>query len=952
MTRKILVQCLLWMSLLPIIAHAQSNAIDGAVAGYVTESSGAAIPSARVTLLNTSTNVSQDTMADTHGYYRFPLVGVGSYTLTVTAPGFDRFVRKEIVVSLGQLARNDVTMQIGQVSQTVTVTATPAILETGDAVIGTVLDRKEIADLPIPSRNLFNFQLLAPGVMGIATSTFSTTQFTFGGNEQAQWNLDGLDNTQKEFNRQIRIIIVTPEAVQQTQTLSCCYSAEFGHAAGGQVNVLLKDGTNNLHGSALYQFRPNSLQTIPTLSTVNPPSRSWQDGAGTLGGPIRKDKLFYFLQYERNPYWLPASITISPSSAAALGLPASQVGYSPFGETYQTFVSKVTFNLGQKSTGYVRYALFTNAQPVNSSGLTIPQAGTDFHDHMNGGGAQLATAFNQRWLNEFRIGVNERDTSDFPPSLNDSNGAFVNITGVANIGYDPLNTTSTTERTLDVLDNVTYTRGHSTFKFGGEVEHTYFLHRSPINRAFQFGGLSAQNGRAAVSPLDQYLRTVAGDIDPATGQPYTYTYFQENGGNPILSTGFTFPGGFVQDEYRVTPNLLLNAGLRYDVILFPEFDAQAPFALSRSINNDYGDLAPRIALTYSPSWLKKTVIRAAYGIYYGVPGLSTFYTAAQNNGQTFQSYQVAGGAPGAPIYPNLPNITQASFATKPSINAFDQNFHDIYQNQADLQIEREITPGTLFTVGYMFAGLRHGLYARNINVGTPTSYLADGRPVFGGPAPNPNFNQINLIESGTSTNFNGLFVNVRQRLSHGVEFGANYMFSHALADGIGEGSAGEDPTNIRRDYGNANDDVRHYLALQGILEPHVAADWAKWVNGFELTSTYFYNSGYPINVVSGVDLNKDGNTNDRPLFVGSNSLRGPGLSMEDAQLMRNFDLGERYRFSVFIAAENLLNTNNAGCSTSSGCSGAVVNTAGASDFGREISALTSRNLQTGVKVNF
>lgn len=952
MARKVFFCYLLFICLLPALLHAQSNAVDGAVAGYIKEGSGAAVAGARVTLLNMSTNVSQVTTADAGGYYRFPLVSVGTYTLTVTASGFSTFVRNQILVSVGQLAKNDVTMQMGQVSQTVTVTAPPAILETGDAVIGSVLDRKEIADLPIPSRNVFNFQLLAPGVMGVPTSTFSTTQFTFGGNEQAQWNLDGLDNTQKEYNRQIRIIIVTPEAVQQTQTLSCCYSAEFGHAAGGQVNVLLKNGTNNLHGSALYQFRPTALQPIPTLSTVAPPSRSWQDGAGTLGGPIMKDKLFYFLQYERNPYWLPASITISPTDATALGLPPSQVGYSPFGETYQTFVNKITYNLGKKSTGYLRYALFTNSQPVNSSGLTIPQAGTDFHDHMNGGGAQLATAISLNWLNEFRVGVNERDTSDFPANLNDPNGAYVNITGVANIGYDPLYATSTRERTLDVIDNLTYTRGRSTLKFGAEIEHTSFLQRSPINRAFQFGGLSAQNGRPAVSPLQQYLRTVAGDIDPATGKPYTYTYFQENGGNPILNTAFTFPGGFIQDEYRLKPNLLVNLGVRYDVILFPEFDAQAPYALSRSINNDYGDVAPRFALTWSPSWMKKTVIRAAYGIYYGIPGLSTFYTAAQNNGQTFLSYQIAGGEAGAPVYPNLPDITQSSFAVKPSINAFDPHFHDLYQNQANLQVQRQITPATLFTVGYMFAGLRHGLYARNINLGTPTGYLADGRPVFGGPVPDPRFNQINVIESGTSTNFDGLFVNVRQDIRHGVEFGVNYIYSHALSDGMGEGAAGEDPTNIHRDYGNASDDVRHYLAIQGILQPHLSSDWGKWINGFEFTSTYFYNSGYPINLVSGVDLNKDGNTNDRPVFVASNSLRGPGMSMEDAQLMRNFDFREHYGFSVLVAAENLLNTNNAACNTFSGCSGAVVNTAGATDFGREISAMTSRNLQTGVKFSF
>lgn len=953
MKRKALfLRYLLCILMLPAALHGQSNAIDGAVDGYVRANSGTTLIAAQVSLMNTGTNAALHTTTDSQGYYRFPLVAVGTYDLTVSAPSFNTFVRRGIVVSVGQLLRSDVVMQIGQVSQSVTVTAAPEILETGNSVVGSDLSRKEVADLPIPSRNLFNFQLLAPGVIGVPTSTFSTTQFTFGGNERAQWSLDGLDNTQKEYNRQIRIIIVTPEAVQQTQTLSSGYSAEFGHAAGGQVNVLLKSGTNDLHGSALYQFRPTDWQAIPTLSTVDPPSRSWQDGAATLGGPILKDKLFYFLQYELNPYWLPSSITISPSNAAALGLPASQLGYSPFGETYQTYITKFTYNLGAKNTGYIRYAHFTNHQPYNSSGLTIPQAGRNYHDHMNGGGVQLATAFSPNLLNEVRFGVNERDVSDFPSPLDEPNGAFVDITGVANIGYDPLNVTTTTERTFDLIDNVTYTHGHHTTKFGGELEHTYFDQRTAINRAFSFGGLAAQNGRPAVSALNQYLYTVAGDIDPATGKPYTYTYFQENGGNPIVQTGFTFPGGFIQDEYRPSQNLLFNVGVRYDVILFPEFDATAPYPGSRSINNDYSDIAPRFAVTYSPAALKKTVIRAAYGLYYDIPGLSTFYTAEQNNGQTFLSYQVAGSASGAPVYPNILDITSSNFAVKPSINAFTQNFHDTYQGQANLQVEQEITPDMELTLGYMYAGLRHGLYAVNTNLGTPTGYLADGRPVFGGPVPNPSFNQINLIVSGTTTNFNGLFVNMNRRLSHGLEFGVNYMYSHALADGLGEGSAGEDPTDIKRDYGNATDDVRHYLVIQGIYEPHAPDQWGRWINGFELTSTYFYNSGYPINEQSGIDLNKDGNTNDRPLFVASNSFRGPGMSLEDAQLMRNFDIRERYHVSAFVSTENLLNSNNAGCSTSSGCTSAVINTAGASDFGRETSALTSRNVQIGVKFTF
>ncbi len=934
------------------IAFCQSNAVDGAVDGYVRTATGDALNAAEVSLLNVNTNVTQKTSTDEQGYYRFPLVQVGTYQLSISAPGFETNLHTGILLSVGQMAHVNATLRIGAVSQTISVAAGNPMIETASADVGSVLSRKEVSDLPIPSRNLFNFQLLSPGVIGLPSSAFGTTQFTFGGAERSQWNLDGLDNSQKEYNRQIRLMIVTPEAVEETQTLSSGYSAEFGRAAGGQVNVILKSGTNDIHGSALYQYRPYDLQAIPTLAAVNPPSRSWQDGAFTLGGPIKKDKLFYFLQYEMNPYTLPSPITISASNASALGLPASQTGYSPFGETYQSLMGKFTYTLGSKNTGYFRFNQFTNHQPVNAGGLKITNAGVNFSDHMNGGGAQLATAFSSNLLNELRFGVSQRDTANSPAALNQPNGALINISGVANIGYDPLSKQSTTERSIDGIDNVTYTHGRSTWKVGTEIENTFFNRIAPINRAFTFGGLAASNGRPAVNSLQQYLNTVSGKTDPATGKPYTYTYFNENGGDPKLTTSFNFLNAFVQDELRLTPKLLINVGARYEAILFPVFDAQAPYPQSRKVNNDYSDMAPRVALTYSPDSKQKTVIRAAYGLYYDIPGLSTFYSAAQTNGVTFLSYQVAGGTPGAPVFPNTLDITNPSFAVKPNINAFDPNFHDTYQMQANLQVEHEVANNVLVTLGYIFSGLRHGIYTSETNLGAPVGSLADGRPVFGGPRPNTEFNQINVVHSGATTNFNGLFVNMTRRLDHGLEFGVNYTYSHALADNIGEGGPGEDPTNLKRDYGNADDDARHNLVLQGILEPVTSISQLKWINGFEFTSTYFYNSGFPINEVSGVDLNKDGILNDRPLFTARNSFRGPGLSEADAQLMRNFNFRERYHLSAFAAAENLLNTSNANCNTSSGCTGAVIHTAGAADFGRVISARTSRNLQAGVKVSF
>lgn len=954
MSRKLYFLLLLLLPTYAAVAFGQANAVDAAVNGYVSDSGHHAIVGAHITLANIATGISQDTATDSNGYYRFPLVRVGTYNVITTADGFQKKTQQGVVLSVGQEARLDISLEVGSTEQTVQVEAGSAILDTGTSTVGAVLDRKQIENLPIASRNVYNYLLLAPGVIGIPTSTFSTTQFTFGGTERSQWNLDGLDDTQHGGNRQIRLIIVTPEAVAQTQTLSNGYSAEFGRAAGGQINVVMKSGTNAFHGSALGQWRPSDLQAIPTLSTVQP-NRSWNDEAFTLGGPIVKDRLFFFGQFENNPYTLPNAITITQPNAAALGLPSNEIGSAPFGETYRTIVGKVDYTLNAKNSGYVRYARFTNHQPNNAGGLSIVDRGSRYIDHQNGGGVQLATVLSSNLLNELRFGVIQRDTGNFPVvNSSPAGNVLINISSVANIGFSPLTTTTTTERSTALVDNITWTRGRNTWKFGGEYDHELFANLSGTAPTFSFNGLAAQNDRPAVSSLNQYLNTINGSVDPATGQPYTYSFLTTYSGDPTIRIAFNFLNLFAQDEIRLSQNLIANVGARYEVIFFPTFDKLAPYALSRSVPNDYSDIAPRIGLTWSPGGSRKTIVHAAYGMYYDVPGLSTFYSAAQINGHRLLSYQVAGSATDAPVFPNVPQFNGGAFEVAPNITAFDPGFHNAYQHQANLQVQRELGANFQLTVGYQFAALWHGLYYTDTNL-TPTGQvLADGRPIFAGTShrPNAEFGAINLIRSGATTNFNGGFLSLQKRLSNGLEFTVNYIYSHALADNIGEGGSVTDPTNIHRDYGNADNNATHNLVIQGLYQPIFHASSLRWLNGFEFSSMTFMNSGYPINEIAGTDLNNDGVVNDRPLFVSRNHLNGSGLSQEDAQLKRYFRIGEHVNIAAFIEAENLLNTNNLNCNTTSGCTGSVINTTNSSDFLRQTAARTSRNVQTGVSIKF
>jgi hypothetical protein len=937
-------------------AGAQSNAIDAAIEGYVRDASGGVIQRARIIARNASTNVSSEALTNTDGYFRFPLLQVGTYRLTAEADGFKAASKPDISLVAGQKVRLDFDMQVGSRAETVEVSAETSVelADTGSSAVAGIVSRKEVEDLPNVSRNIYNYQLLAPGVQGLSSPTFGTTQFAFGGNERSSWNLDGLDNTQRSGSRQIRMVITTPEAVEEIQVLSSGYSAEFGRAAGGQVNVILKSGTNQYHGSGLFLYRPQSWQARPSLAAVNP-EETWQDEAFTFGGPIKKDRIFFFSQFEHNPYTRPNALTVLPANADALQLPPDQRGTAPFGETYDTYVGKLNYRLNDRNSGYVRYARFTNHQPNNASGLTIPDRGTNFDDHMNGGGIQLATAFSPTLLNEVRYGAIQRTQANAPVGKPNPYSAAVNITGVANIGFNPLAFTETTEVAHQIIDNITWTRGRSTWKAGVDFQRTNFDIFRSRSVTYTFGGLSAVTGaRGAVSALNQYLYTTQGLIDPATSKAYTYSTFAEDGGDPHLSIPFKFLNWFVQNEIRLTSQLTINAGIRYETIFFPDLDPNAPYPLSRKIDGDRKDFAPRLSFTWRASKDAKTVVRGAFGTFYDVPSLAIYTTAAQVNGDRFLSYQVAGSDPRAPIFPAVPALTDTALVVKPNINAFAPGYKNTYQIQGNLQVQRELPLNLVLTLGYNYAAQRHGLYSQNINLGVPVSYLADGRPVFGGAALRPNqaFNQINLIQSGANTNYNALFIHLQKRLSSGLLFQVSYTWSHALSDNLGEGGSISDPTNLRRDYGNADNDLRHYFVGQWLYEPTFKRPTLKWVNGFELSSMIFFNSGYPINAVSGIDLNSDGITNDRPLFRGRNDVSGPGLTQFDARIQRTFTVHDRYRIVGLLEAENALNHTNASCSTASGCSGAVVSTANAPDFGRITSARTARNVQFGCKFVF
>lgn len=945
----------LLVCLLPVFAvdvRAQSNATDGALDGFVRDPSGAVVPAARVIALNLETNQIRETTSNQDGYFRFPLLQVGEYQLLVSATGFAEYQATGIRLSVGTQARLEVALALAGATETVQVTAAAAMVLAGQAASGEVLPEEAVRTLPITSRNVYNFHLIGPGVKGLPSTGFGTTQFLVGGHNRMTWSMDGIDNSQRRTNRQIRLVISTPENVEEMQVLTGAYSAEFGRAAGGVINVISRSGTNAYRFGAMSLYRPNEWSARPPLAAVRPQQKWWMTQANA-GGPLKRDRVFFFANYEYNPLKAPQPVTIAPAAAAAIGLPAADLGNSPFGETFHTPSLKVNFRANDANSGFLRYTRFTNDQPGAGGGLTTPSRSVSFKDRMNGLGAQLATTFGTGLLNELRGGFNRRAEERKPYGQGEANGAHINITGVANFGVNPLAGSTSVEASLQVIDNLTWTVGRHSLKTGVDYQTTGFDVTNAQARVFTFAGLAAAGARAAVTPLDQYLNTVAGRVDPATGRPFTYTQLQQELGDPTVKLRFHYLNLFLQDEVRLRDDVTLSAGVRYELQRYPTLDEQAPFALSRKVVNDTNNIAPRLGLTWRPGSSQRTAVRAGYGMFYDTTSLGLIVNGAQINGRRLLSYVVPGSDARAPQYPNLLATADPAFTTPPSITVFSEDFETMFAHQASVTVERQLTDHLLVAAGYSYWGHRDAPYSRDVNLGPVVSTLADGRPVFTGSANRPNtaFRAINVVESLGRGTYHGLDVTVRQRLARGLQLSGSYSYSRAKSLGDMEGGALTDPTDPERDWGPSPGDLRHNVSAQASYAPEFDRGPLRLLSGFQFSTLVFYNSGFPVNGTAGADLNNDLALNDRVLFRGRNAFVGPDYFQVDMRLSRRIRFSDAGSIELLVESENLLNRLNASCSIA-GCTGAVVNRDGAADFGRITGTRPGRYVQFGARLLF
>jgi hypothetical protein len=924
MSRCLAISILIALSYLPALS--QTGVADGSIKGSIQDSSGAAINGAKISARNLDSGFERSTTS-ADGIFEVPLLPPGRYQLEVTASGFAPYRQSGIVVQLAKVSGIDVKLAVAATQESVTVLADASILTVATTDDSGTMDSKAMENMPITTRNTFNLALFAPGFNGRRDDEFGNPTFAFGGMQRRAFLIDGIDNTQRGGPG--RLGIFAPETVQEVRVIANSMDAEYGRTVGGMISMITRGGGNDIHGEALTLLRRPGTVARPSFE-------QWATYSGNIGGPIRKNKLWYYASGEYEPYDYPRAVTISPANAAALKLPASDLGSSPFQQRFQTFLGRADYQIDQRNSVYVRYNSYWDPSKYNTSGgLLVTSADNNFDDRNVTWASQWTSIISPNTINEFRFGSLEREF--FRPPVSGKLTPSISISGVATLGTDPSANQYYLEHQYNFIDALSHRWGAHQFKFGFDIGTIHVISNDRLTQTFSF------------SNLTNYLNTVNGVINPATGTTNWYTQLVQAFGRNIADHRTNSYNFYAQDTFQLTPKLTLSYGLRYEFLQYPSLDSTAPLQNSRTVRSDPADWAPRIGFAWRAD--DKTVVRGGFGVFYDTLNLRLLSQVIRQNGSNVLSYTITPTAAGAPIFPNL-LASPAGTLTKPSVTTFQPDFKALRMQQANLQVERAVAKDFSVTVGTQYYGGRHIPVLLDTNLGAPVSYLADGRPVFtSANRPNPNFNQILQLSSVANSVYYGGFLAVNKRFSHDFQFAASYTLGWAFNANDSTGDSGSnvtDSTNLHRDYAKSSSDQRHRFVLEGVWQPRSKN---LVLDGWMIAPNVTVTSAFPVNVVQGSDLNGDAVNNDRPLFRGRNDTPGYGFREVNLRVSRAFRFYERYSLEFIAEAENLFNSTNAACSTA-GCSGAVVATFNAVDFKRITSATDSRQIQLGARFRF
>ncbi|HWQ00058.1 MAG TPA: TonB-dependent receptor [Vicinamibacterales bacterium] len=899
-------------------AFGQSEAANGVIEGTVVDPSGAVLPGVTVTLVNTDTGAERVVVTNERGFFRAPLLPLGTYRLVAELAGFRRYEQTGLALAAGQTVVLHVTLQVGELTEVVSVSAADApLVDAGKIDAGRNLNEREIKNLPLVSRNPYNFALLQPAVSGFENPEFGVPRFSANGTLlRVNYQIDGNTNTQKD-RAGLRLLPISEVMVREVKVVTSGYAPEFGQTTGLVYNAVTPSGTNVLRGAGSYRFRRKPFSAFPFFFPLprtpeNRPDTKVDTVTAEVGGPVVRDRLHYFVGFENTSRDLSAQrvITINREAAARIGLPP-QPGVIPAEQAARFYIGKLDHQAGPAHRLTARYIRFTNDSPHNiGGGLNSTERSTDFLDAMNSAAVQLVSTFGHARLNELRIQFANRHQSRTTNELSGT-GPAVTISGVANFGGPYASGADAgfdfRQDIWQIVDNFTWIRGTHSLKAGIDIQVVGDARTATLVRSYTFPSIEA------------YLAAVSG------ANRRSYTRFEQTLGDPSFEMSTRLYSAFVQDDWRLTPDFKLLYGVRYDLYDWPAGVPDAPFEFSRDFRSDINNWGPRVGLAWALGRDRRTVIRASTGLMYDQPLLAAFENAIQQTGAPARfNVVVAPTTQGAPDFPATLDAVPPGFRLPAqSIFTVDREFEVASTFQNNVQVERALGRDYAVTVGFVYVRGRHLPVITDINLVGPVGRLGDGRPIFSpviGPATrmDPRFDHINVVQSIGRSRYRALTLQVSKRYSHGVQFDFSYAYGKGednapLTTALSvQGDDGRsDPTDLDRDWGPNLMDVRHNFAGSLVAAPRLAGGprlLRALVDDNQVGLLLQFNSGLPFNVRAADDLNRDGVLADRPNGIGRNAVYLPARWNVDLRYSRFVPVRGAVRLEILGELKNLFNT--------------------------------------------
>jgi hypothetical protein len=943
-------------------ALAQSAA-TGDIEGLITDSTGAVLPGVSVIVRNIDTNVSRDIVSDSVGRYRAAALPPGRYEVSATLAGFQAAPQSNIQVQVGQTVPIDVKMRPSGVTETVVVSADTTVLDTRKTDVSSVFGQDTIQNLPLNGRRWDQFVMLSPGVTN--DGNFGLVSYRGVSGLYNNNMVDGVDNNQAFFSeargRTRAVYSISESAIKEFQVGVSNMSAEFGRAAGGTVNAVTKSGSNTLNGEGFYFLRDKAFQAKDPFITDavwdSLQERRQQFGTG-IGGPVQQNKVFFFVDYDQQvrnfpPFVNTASATFyqgactisATNCAATTNFYHSLEVTSPREANNKVWLGRIDWAINQANNFSINY----NAQRWNSPNGINTGAVLTLANSQNGSDIvstdfsviNLNTVASQKLLNELR-GQIGRDYEEQTPN---GVGPSTAVTGGIGIGMPNFlpRQAYPHEQRYQVLDTVTYFSGNHMIKAGADIN---FVKEDLIN-LFQGGGVysyTSLNNIATDCPQGAAGCTAvpSGTLTGKHFSSYTQAFDTNNLGGAVSFNEWMY-NFFVQDTWRPSDRLMLNLGLRYEYQQLPQpgsvttggvtFAGNPAVPQTTSFNQDKKDWAPRLGLAYDLGAKHDTVLRAAYGIFYGLTSNSAVANALTNNGINQATYFFTPTTAGAPVYPNvLAGIPGGAVGNKPDLNYFSTDLVRPRVHSVDLAVERHLATGTTVSASYLYSKGMDLPFFRDINFNPANStvnYVLDGQsmgsyPLYRGARPNPNFQRIIVMEPAVTTTYNALVLQAKKRFSQGLLFDTSYTLSKSVDNGQTSatffgGNLPFDALTFRTNpidsaFSTSANDRRHRFVGSFFYQPD-------YLWGFGIGGVLTLESGLPLtekingSLAATVDATLSTSTNGTGGFfvapwVGINTDRQTGRKTFDVRVAKDFKVSGSARFQVLWEVFNLFNTDN------------------------------------------